>query len=81
MDQFSLEDDEYNSIFITQTPKAQKVDEYNVGILPNGNDFGSPLVGLVSGSVAQYSDISEDEFEIPSSQLNGTKLMDNQRYL
>ena len=70
MDHFSLEDDEYNDIFITQTPKAQMVNDVNVGILSNGTDFLSPLVGLVSGMAPLYSDISEDEFEFPSSQPN-----------
>ena len=77
MDVFSLEDDDCNDLFITQSSNsdesAEKVSN-NVQILGKDTDFSSPLCSIVSGSKpaeAQYSDISDEEdFQIPSSQMN-----------
>ena len=76
MDTFSIEDDDGDSLFITQSSdKSDKSD--NVGILGDSSDFSSPCVSLISsGKVgdAQYSDISEDEFDIPCSQISPWKI-------
>ena len=72
MDTFSLEDDNYDSLFITQS--SDKCDY--VGILGDPSDFLSPCVSLVSqGKVGdtKYSDISENKYEIPHSQLDQVK--------
>ena len=65
MDPFSLEDEDCNELFITQEP-SQKGGNDNF-ILGDGHDFVSPMWSLLD---LKYSDISEDEFELPSSQLN-----------
>ena len=67
MDVFSLED-EGNDLFLTQKDPEHKFDVKNVGILGDGSDFVSPCVSLVSVKQDQYSDISDDDFEFPSSQ-------------
>ena len=75
MDMFSLEHEDCNELFITQTsPKYNRESSQNaLSILGNGDDFGSPLVmvgsqGEMRSNVAHYEDISDDDFEIPSSQ-------------
>ena len=77
---FSLEDDEGNDMFITQTPSTsdgntQELNNQSGGELFLGievDDFQSPCSSLVSKSMKQpiYSDISDDdmEWEIQSSQ-------------
>ena len=82
---FSLEDDDVGDMFITQTPsvndgevgESEKVedlmefsDKSQMGL--QCNDFSSPCVSLLSKKKiegAVYSDISDDDFDIPSSQL------------
>ena len=66
MEIYSLEEDDYSGMFLTQTPRVEKVEN---PILPDPSDFKSPCVSLIGGIKAAYSDISEDEdFEMPSSQ-------------
>ena len=64
---FSLEEDDGNELFITQSsPKRRKLS----GILGDGMDFSSPLVSLVPSRKNEpyYLDISDDDFtDIPSS--------------
>ena len=63
MELFSLKD-HGNELFITQESKNDR----GVGIdsiLGDGLDFASPCMSLLD---SKYSDISEDEFRIPSSQ-------------
>ena len=76
MDLFSLEEnDDCNELFITQSLPSESVinvDNNNV-ITSNLMDFGSPCVSLLPKSlstVQQYSDISDDDFEIPCSQMD-----------
>ena len=73
MDNFSLEDDDYGDMFITQNSKD------NIEIVPDDdnsnkelflgllkNDFSSPCLSLLKGqsdSSHQYSDISDYEEE------------------
>ena len=70
----SLEDDDYNELFITQTPSSDDTEQKSP-ILGDRFDFGVPLVSLVSKSQntyqeQHYSDISDDEdFQVPSSQM------------
>lgn len=81
MDMFSLEeDDNYHNMFITQTPKDTHVtSEDNYGSFSGENDqilginaldFQSPFSSLVTNrsNVTHYSDISDEEFDIPLSQ-------------
>ena len=73
MDVFSLEDEDYSQLFITQSsPKRVDLAD-NSPILGNGNDFASPLVSLVpkkNEDPLHYLDISDDDFmEIPSLQV------------
>ena len=69
MELFSLEDEEYNQLFITQSSNNSVNVTENVGnssILRDPLDFKSPCVSVLSD---KYSDISDDEFDIPSSQI------------
>ena len=69
MDNFSLEDNDSQSLFITQSSNS---DISNI-ITGDPSDFSSPCVSLLSqregDDNAHYSDISDDDFEIPSSQI------------
>ena len=69
MDVFSLEED-YNSLFVTQSDNSVREDTNDSGILGDGYDFKSPVRSVTSCSVTQYSDFSDDEddFQMPSSQ-------------
>ena len=84
MDQevFSLEDDDYGNMFITQeTNNSENLvnkldksyDEDRVFLGVNESDFAMPCLSIVKPVLnAMYSDISDDEdiddFQIPSSQ-------------
>ena len=61
MDVFSLEEEDGNEVFLTQKAR-QDTSVNNYGIIGDEMDFSSPCVGLVS-SAAQYSDISDDNFQ------------------
>ena len=83
MDVFSLEDEDYSQMFITQSsPKRQKVGE-NLQILGDRSDFSKPLVSLVGAQNAdkpQYSDISDDNFlDFPMSQNHETSQANSSR--
>ena len=70
MNVLSLEDDDGDCLFITQTSNSSDGD-VNGGKLCNSSDFISPCVSLVNqkeSAMNNYSDISDDDFEIPSSQ-------------
>ena len=73
MELCSLEDDDYCGLFITQSDPVVQNSSDGVKILPEGNDFESPCISLVSqvsGQKPIYEDISDDEiFNIPSSQV------------
>ena len=64
----SLEEDE-NQIVFTQTGACNKGAGRNIGIIGNENDFTSPCSSVLDVKQLQYSDISDDDFEIPSSQI------------
>ena len=68
MEFISLED-EGNELFITQESKAMEDSVVGHGILPEAMDFGAPLMSVVSEAKPQYSDISDDDFDFPSSQV------------
>ena len=76
MELFSLEDDECNELFITQKDSSiseAKIDQ-NGQIFGDPMDFSLPMVTLTPHgecSQTQYSDISDDDFDmIPSSQVS-----------
>ena len=69
MELFSLEDEEYSQLFITQSSNNSvnvTENDGNGSILGDPLDFKSPCVSVLSD---QYSDISDEEFDIPSSQM------------
>ena len=73
MEVFSLEEDDCPELFITQSSSDSNGIENN-SILVDENDFQSPCVSLVSPPKqnalgGNYEDISDDDFDIPSSQL------------
>ena len=75
MEVFSLEEDDCNELFITQSCSGDNnsvnssVNDGFSGVLGDPMDFASPCSSLVN---AHYSDISDDDFEIPSSQMANT---------
>ena len=83
MDMFSLEDDDANELFITQTPSSSNVGIGNSGIMADNMDFTSPCKSLIPDGVQKkfdFSDISDDEiFEIPCSQKNVKPMGENRR--
>ena len=85
MDVFSLEDEDYSQMFITQS-SPKRVDLVDSSpILGDGNDFSSPLVSLVpkrNEELPQYSDISDDDFiDLPSSQIVKNSPASSGRYV
>ena len=69
------EEDDGNELFITQTLSDKKDEGQNTNspILGDRFDFGSPLVSIGNGEKinavgGSYEDISDDDFEISSSQ-------------
>ena len=73
MDVFSLEDDDGNELFITQSSNDDNATN-GLSIIGDGNDFLSPCVSILDKSKGvsdqqHYEDISDDDFEIPSSQV------------
>ena len=79
MDVFSLEDEEYSDLILTQSSSISKVSEKSV-IMPDPMDFQSPCVSLISKNSMEYSDISDDDFErIPCSQVETKTVGDNCR--
>ena len=70
MELYSLEEDEENELFITQTPSESNGVENFGGLIGDPMDFQSPCALLVGNKKPQYSDISnEEDFEIPCSQV------------
>ena len=79
---FSLEDDDANELFITQTPKENLLSHLELsqnrndsGIFGVEGDFQSPLVSVVKQANSTqfvYEDISDDEnvFEKPTEPPN-----------
>ena len=70
LDTFSLEDEDYNELFITQSSSndvGMEVQDNDSGegkfLGLEKDDFSSPMVSLVGAHGIEYSDISEDEFE------------------
>ena len=65
MDIFSLEDEDNNGLFITQSG-VNGLEAVNVTggpITGDHADFQSPCVSLIGGRNSQYSDILDDDFE------------------
>ena len=81
MDLFSLEDEDYQGMFITQSSSNESNTSVNSGIISDASDFSSPCVSLVSQnttSAPAYSDISDEgDLVIPSSQVPES----NKRYV
>ena len=67
MDVYSLEEDE-NQLFLTQRDSQRDSTSEESLILRNPLDFASPCASLLGVKQDQYSDISDDEFDIPCSQ-------------
>ena len=77
---FSLEEDDGADIFITQTPSGNKCEsvsgakEDNLFELSGVTQFGVQAddlrlpCAMLTGKGPVYSDISDDDFEVPSSQ-------------
>ena len=79
MEVFSLEDEDYSGMFLTQSSHLDNISD-NSMILPDPMDFGSPCVSLISKTQPHYSDISEDEFvDIPCSQVAENSSASKQR--
>ena len=77
MELFSLEDDEGSDLFITQSsPKRNNNVSQNDGLklLPDGMDFQSPCSSILN---AHYSDISDDDFDMHSSQIKFQEKQDD----
>ena len=76
MDVFSLEDEDCNELFITQSSKNESDGRRESIILGDPMDFGRPLGSIVTSvltpasesNLPQYEDISDDDFDIPLSQ-------------
>ena len=67
MENLSLEDDEVGWVFVTQQdPSGNSVSN---GVLGDPSDFTSPCASILSASQQDYSDISDDDFDLPSSQM------------
>ena len=83
MDVFSLEEDECSQMFITQNSPKQVQNDGNNSILGDGLDFSSPLASIVKQvprNEAQYSDISDNDFDqIRCSQQQNFAAVDNTR--
>ena len=76
MEVFSLEEDECPDLFLTQSSVNVQDNNRNNSILGDGMDFQSPCVSLIpaarfDGMASHYEDISDDDFQIPSSQQHG----------
>ena len=73
MDVFSLEEDDCEGLFITQSGSNNPGNSYGSALVSDIRDFSSPcasLVNQVRGENVVYSDISdEDDFQLPSSQV------------
>ena len=71
MDTFSLEDEDCDELFITQSSSngGDNSDTTEImkssPVLSDGNSFSEPLVSVLD---TKYSDISDEDFNIPSSQ-------------
>ena len=71
MDIFSLEEDDCDNLFITRSSNSNgnsqnlDVGVTNSPVLGDTTDFQRPCFSLLD---SKYSDISEDEFDIPCSQ-------------
>ena len=65
MDVFSLEDDDANELFLTQSSNSDYQMKPNFEILGNPRDFKSPCASLLQ---SHYEDITEDEFQFPLTQ-------------
>ena len=82
MDVFSLEEDDGDEIFITQSSQqSSQVDEVenvvkNSPILGDASDLRKSLVSLLD---SKYSDICDDDFEIPCSQKRSHSLISDVR--
>ena len=63
MDTFSLEEDDYEGLFITQTSNAQPVENVSDAIKGCIIYFEDECENLSASKAPQYSDISDDDFE------------------
>ena len=60
---FSLEEDECSSMFLTQSSNMDKEKTGYGAILGDPMDFTSPCSSLITSRNTQYSDISDDDFD------------------
>ena len=82
MELFSLEEDDGNDLFITQSSHLDNNNRQNVSILGSPTDFASPCASILNANSSQYSDISDDEFvDIPCSQQPNVNATNSTRYL
>ena len=83
MDTFSLEDNDANELFITQTPSNNNDGVKLIGSLADPMDFSSPCQSLLPASASKsvdFSDISDEEiFDIPCSQKSANSVDKNGR--
>ena len=82
MEVFFLEEEDSNEMFLTQVSQEDKNCDDNRSIFGDGMDFQSPCVSLRRDAnfnlmSSQYDDISDEDFEIPSSQ----EIVTNDRYV
>ena len=71
MEVLSLEDDEYEGLFITQSDRIVNGSDGGgiSGVVNEGNSNAATSLSQADADVPMYSDISDDDaFEIPSSQ-------------
>ena len=75
MEIYSLEEDDGHELFLTQNSATKDINGRKTAILGDGMDFQSPCALLIHAADfnivgSQYKDISDDDFEIPSSQVS-----------
>ena len=68
MEVFPLEEDENQIVFTQIDPNVNKCSE-NSGSSGVGTNFVSQCSSMLPLKQVQYSDISDDDFDIPSSQI------------
>ena len=72
MDVFSLENDDFNGMFITQSDPDVSDNGNKSQISTSGSSTSGSMLSLLtenSSDFPVYEDISDDDFEIPPSQI------------
>ena len=75
MEGFSLEEEDYGDLFITQSSRGSSISDGNIEF---SGANGCELVGEAVRQ-GQYSDISDEEFEVPVSQNASFTQSDDKR--